>query len=690
MVMPAMRLKGRDITTTLNTTVKITNATLFKAFLRELVLLGTTTWTLLGSPSVTVASYSCRNVTFHKKLILQGPKLMSVLEERSREAGTNEEWWMKRHDNEEEPNRETTTNREDALRITYVDLTLSTPTAARLHTTVTFLNTNGTTTVNPLGRLSFIATYEQQPFVTLTTATSIILQPGYNVFELYGTILAVDHETDPRRQEAISRLFSKIVRGETPFLKTQGIGSSIQLFTPAIETIDVVTAMGLFKSSDNGGSGETENAVPSMVKKMEIKSLELVEPVTLPAKGMGMKGDIEVIMGNPFGADTGLLIEKAYLTGTMAVVVREDASSTKPGPIAHRENHTSTGGSVAEADMLVIGELTGTLSGRTLSTVIRDSEGNEKVGSLGALPVSLQQAELKMDLLLDFSGKEASFKTFIKYCLNKEIVTLQLLNVTALVLLKTPMGTLQLERVPLSRDFDIKGFAKMQGITIESINFYTNSPSSDPSGAGNIFVDGLRVDLVARMPPSAQITLYLGTLALDITHEGVHLIYLTAEHCLVSPTQETLLHFTGVATLSQLGAAFGVFKELRSGTLKRLQGTFLPVSSIDERLHDDSPLWLRDALYGFTIEIPMNSKKNARSDVAQNTTRSSRPFFDVILPRIGQALQNSNGLFSDITIRSTSLPTAMSVSESPPRGFGSGALLSHLVEGLQHRRSNIP
>lgn len=520
------------------------------------------------------------------------------------------------------------------------------------------------------------------------------------MFDLYGTIEPVDRESDPQRQKAISALFSKIVTGETPVLETRGVGSSIALFAPAIQAIDVKTAMGgLFKQHD---ASTTAASAPSMVRSMEIATLELTEPASLPTKGMGMKGKVNVVLGNPFGRDTGLLIKKAYLTGMMAVVLNTTATTMEDvaarllesGAVENYDNdgplHENGKDGIAT---LKIGSLTGILAGTVQSSVVYNDDGFDETAKMGALPVSVQQTELSMDLLLDFTGVEESFRTFIRYCLSNDFITVQLLNMTGFIELSTPMGILELEKVPLSRDLHLRGFAKMKGLGIESIRMQGNNPSAHIGELGNILKEGIRLDITTKMPPSAQITLYLGALALDITYRGKHLMYLTAEHCKVSPEQATQLYFTGVAVLGELdiGTTLSILAKLRARTLKSLQGTFVPVGSVDQMLHDDSPLWLREALYGFTIEIPINknnNNNNSGSDVEQDTTTAPRPFRDIILPRLSQVFQNANNMPSDTNLYRTTAPES-ALSTAPLRNFPSRTFLSHLMDGFQRRNHNF-
>lgn len=173
MEMPAMHLTSRNVMTTSSSTLVITDAALFKTFLRELVMRGTTRWTLLGTPSVSIAGFVFQNITFQKELLLHGPKLTPAM--RVTKTADNNPWWATIPP--VNPTQKQENDDVDVLQITSVDLTLSTPASARLHTVAVFTNANGTTVVDPLGRLSFIASYANQRFVRLVTAESVALQP---------------------------------------------------------------------------------------------------------------------------------------------------------------------------------------------------------------------------------------------------------------------------------------------------------------------------------------------------------------------------------------------------------------------------------------------------------------------------------------------------------------------------------
>lgn len=182
MTVPDQTISGRSSVSSYTSRYDIVDLQLFSIFLRELITLGHSDWTIVGHPPVRVMGLTFQGSLFEKPMPVHGPKLFTTEAEflALLETATDA-----RHDKNltkplqsiDSPTDKSSSTVLRSVTIPLVDLTGSTDEVARVSLRVRMDNKAGLATVDPIGAMTVLVKYRGQPIMEVTSKESTVLKP---------------------------------------------------------------------------------------------------------------------------------------------------------------------------------------------------------------------------------------------------------------------------------------------------------------------------------------------------------------------------------------------------------------------------------------------------------------------------------------------------------------------------------
>lgn len=553
MRMPKAVLSGTESLIDYKTEVSVRNMGIFDAFLRELVTTGSAQWLLAGRPIVRVLGLAYSNIVFSKTVQVEGPRLA---------VPTN--------DDDDHTGNHTDPIPPAPFRIVSLAMHANASNVG-VHV-VTELENTQRTTIDPFGTLEVVEVYHGTPILQLQSAKPFGFVPGTNRLTFQGMLAHLD-DLGVMQRRAMQNLLSGLFRGQPQTLETEGLSSSIPLYNAAAEAIRLKSTLPAPQAVSRGSS--------PFVRTMEVGTLDLVPGPDIDTE-LRVAGKGTVQLANPFGPAAILEVSNARLDGFVSMDDGTTIAATFTGTLqsADRSGDGSADDSQTPPPVSIAPQ--------------RDS--------VGVLRVYWEDAPMQFDFKFDLVENGDVFREFVHKLLREDWVIMSLTNVTSNMQVETPLGLLDMHAIPLNQDLNLTGYGSLKDVRLLSFDLGSLPFFSAGGAAGNIEI---RVSVL--VPSRATTSLFLGDITVDLRYRGNHLAYLTAPSCTMQPG-DNVFHFKGTVHLLNANVAtmIPLVTNYLAGRTSIVDAEIVPSpSSPEEDREKPTPKWLKEALVGLQLTIPL-------------------------------------------------------------------------------------